>query len=360
MEQIILVINPGSTSTKLALYRSTEQTHSVSLHHSNAELARFSEIAAQKGFRQQVILEWLAGEGVPLESITAIVGRGGLLAPIPGGTYRINEEMVRHMAEERYGRHASNLGGLIAHDLGQRLGVPAYIVDPVVVDELTTLARISGNPRIERISIFHALNQKANAKKLAQLLDRPYEELNLIVAHLGGGISVGAHLKGKVVDVNNALSGEGPMSPERVGSLPTLGLVDYFFGQGLGKAELMKEFVGRGGLVAHLGTNDTREIVARMEQGDEQAKFYFEATCYQIAKEIGRISTVFCGIVDHIILTGGLAYSKELVDLIKPRVEFIAPVAVLPGENELEALALGALRVLTGTEDARDYAVEGG
>ncbi|HHT42842.1 MAG TPA: butyrate kinase [Firmicutes bacterium] len=359
MEHIVLVINPGSTSTKLAVYRDERQTHTTSLHHSNQDLARFSDIEDQKGFREKVIVEWLESEDIPLESLTAIVARGGLLAPMPGGTYHVNEVMVQHMAEGRYGRHASNLAGLIAYDLSQRLGIPAFIVDPVVVDELDPVARISGNPQVQRISIFHALNQRANGKKAALLLGRPYEELNLIIAHLGGGISVGAHKKGRVVDVNNALSGEGPFSPERVGSLPSRRLVHYFFDQHWTKGDLMKLFVGRSGLVAHLGTNDSREIVARMHAGDADAKFYFQAMCYQIAKEIGRASTVFCGNVDQIVLTGGLAHSTELVEELKPRVEFIAPVVVLPGENELEALAFGALRVLRGEEQARHYAVDG-
>ncbi|MDI9439338.1 MAG: butyrate kinase [Bacillota bacterium] len=356
MEHLILVVNPGSTSTKLAIYRNEVQIRTTSLHHSNQDLARFSDIVDQKEFRERVIVEWLEAEGVELSSLTAIVARGGLLAPIPGGTYRINELMVQDMAQGRYGKHASNLAGLIAYDLSKRLSIPGFIVDPVVVDELEPVARISGHPSLERISIFHALNQRANGRKAAALLGKPYEELNLIVAHLGGGISVGAHRKGRVVDVNNALSGEGPFSPERVGSLPTHALVNYFFEHGCTKAELMKEFVGRSGLVAHLGTNDSREIVARMQQGDEQAQFYFQAMAYQIAKEIGRISTVLCGIVDQIVLTGGLAHSPELVEEIRPRVEFIAPLLVLPGENELEALALGALQVLLGEASAKEYA----
>ncbi|HKM42430.1 MAG TPA: butyrate kinase, partial [Limnochordia bacterium] len=256
----------------------------------------------------------------------------------------------------RYGKHASNLAALIAYGLSQRLGIPSFIVDPVVVDELQSVARISGNPKIERISISHALNQKAIAQKMATSLGKRYDELNLIVAHLGGGISVGAHQKGRIIDVNQALSGEGPFSPERVGSVPTAGLVGYFFDHNLTKADLMKEFVGQSGLVAHLGTNDSRDIVLRMEQGDQQALFYYDAMCYQIAKEIGRISTVLCGIVDQIVLTGGLAYSSELVMRVKERVEFIAPVTAIPGENELEALALGALRVLTDQEEGLIYA----
>lgn len=355
MDQIILVINPGSTSTKLGVFKNKIQIHTTSLHHSSQDLAGFRDIADQKDFREKVTVEWLHGVGVSLESLTAIVARGGLLAPIPGGTYHINEKMVEELGGGRYGKHASNLAALIAYGLSQRLGIPSFIVDPVVVDEMQPVARISGNPKIERISILHALNQKAIAQQMASLLGKRYDELNLIVAHLGGGISVGAHQKGRIVDVNQALSGEGPYSPERAGSLPTDGLVHYFFDHHATKVDLMKEFVGRSGLVAYLGTNDSREIVPRIEQGDAEATFYYDAMCYQIAKEIGRISTVFCGIVDQIVLTGGLAYSAELVTRVKERVDFIAPVTVIPGENELEALAFGALRVLTGQEEARVY-----
>ncbi len=355
MDHIILVINPGSTSTKLAVFKNDTQTHTTSIHHSSSDLAGFSDIADQKDFREGVTVKWLESEGIALESLTAIVARGGLLAPIPGGTYTINDTMVNQLAAGHYGKHASNLAALIGYGLSQRLEIPSFIVDPVVVDEMEPVARISGNPSMERICIFHALNQKASAKKVAAILGKRYEDVNLIVAHLGGGISVGAHKKGRVIDVNQALSGEGPFSPERVGSLPTESLVHYVFDHGLTKAELMKEFVGKSGLVAHLGTNDSREIVARIQSGDEKAKFYFETMCYQIAKEIGRISAAFCGIVDQIVLTGGLAYSTELVEEVEQRVRFIAPVTVMPGENELEALAFGALRVLTGEEKAQEY-----
>ncbi|HBG02648.1 MAG TPA: butyrate kinase, partial [Firmicutes bacterium] len=235
MDQIILVINLGATSTKLAVFENETQTHGAKLHHSSSALAGFSDIVEQKEFREEVTVKWLTSEGIALESLTAIVARGGLLAPIPSGTYSINDTMVEQLAQGRYGKHASNLAALIAYDLSQPLGIPSFIVDPVVVDEMEPVARISGNPKIERICIFHALNQKANAKKVAHFLGRRYEDLNLIVAHLGGGISVGAHKKGRIVDVNQALSGEGPFSPERVGSLPTDALVHYVFDGGYGK-----------------------------------------------------------------------------------------------------------------------------
>lgn len=359
MQHLILVINPGSTSTKLALYRNTEQVNYVNLHHSNEELAPYNTIVDQRAFREELIERWLGEIGVPLSSLTTLVGRGGLLAPIPGGTYRVNETMVRQLEQAQYGSHASNLGALLAYDLSVRLNIPAYIVDPVVVDELMPVARKTGLPQIMRRSIFHALNHKANAKRLAVELGRRYDELNLIVAHLGGGISVGAHARGQVVDVNNALSGDGPFSPERSGSISPRVLIDYYFHTGMTKAEIMRKLIGNSGLVAHLGTNDGREIERRIEEGDLASRLCLEAMAYQVAKEIGKMSAVLSGEVDRIILTGGLAYSALLVSEICKRVEYIAPVRVLPGENELEALAFGAWRVISGEEQARDYGAEG-
>lgn len=355
LRQLILVINPGSTSTKLAVYRDSEELHSVSLHHSTEELAQFQEIVEQRSFRERVIIDWLDSLGIELNALTAIVARGGLLAPMKGGTYLINNLMVRQLEEGIYGKHASNLAALIAFDLGQRLAIPAYIVDPVVVDEMEPVAKISGSPGIERLSIFHALNQKASAKKAAELLGRPVGELNLIVAHLGGGISIGVHRRGQVIDVNNALSGEGPFSPERSGGLPTTALIDYFFAKRKSKEDLIRLFCGQSGTTAYLGTNDLRDITKRIEAGDAKALFYCQAMAYQIAKEIGRLSTVVLGKVDQIVLTGGLAFNPGFVEEIKQYVEFIAPLTVLPGENELEALAWGALRVLRKEEPARHY-----
>lgn len=355
MEQLILAINPGSTSTKLAVYQGESLVKSTNLHHSSEDLTLYSEVEDQRNFREKLIVDWLEQEGLALDSLTAIVARGGLLAPLVGGTYGINELMVEHLEKGTYGKHAANLAGLIAYDLSESLDIPAFIVNPVVVDELISVARYSGCPDIQRRSIFHALNQKASAQKAAKFLERPYNELNLIVAHLGGGISVGAHHRGKVIDVNNALTGEGPFSPERTGTIPADPLVNLFFDQGLSRAELVRKFTGKSGLVAHLGTNDLRNIVQRIDAGDEQAKLYFRAMAYQISKEIGRISVVLKGVVDGIVLTGGLAHSNGLVNEIRQCTEFIAPLIVLPGENELEALAFGALRVLQGQEVAREY-----
>lgn len=355
MKQRILVINPGSTSTKLAVYYDDFLFKSTSLHHLYEDLSVYKSFVDQREFRERLIGNWLKEENISFNELTAIVARGGLLAPMPSGTYAINKLMVEHLEQGTYGKHSANLAALIAYDLGSALKIPSFIVDPVVVDELTSVARISGIPGIERQSIFHALNHKASAKKIAKMLGKSYEKLNLIVAHLGGGISIAAHSKGQVIDVNNALSGEGPFSPERAGSLPTKQLINYFFEQSYSKNDLIATFAGKSGLVAHLNTNDTREIVKKIKSGNEQARFLFETMCYQIAKEVGRIATVLSGIVDQIVITGGLAHSNELIEYLRERVGFIAPITVLPGENELEALAFGALRVLTEKEEIREY-----
>lgn len=351
----LLVINPGSTSTKLAIYDGRQLHASITLNHSAAELAKFADIVDQIDFRTEALLSWLNEIEVCLTSITAVVCRGGLLKPIPSGVYLVNEEMAADLRTGKYGKHASNLAGLIGFGIGQRLDIPCYIVDPVVVDELQPLARISGHPKISRISIFHALNHKAMARRAAEQLGKPYAALKLIVTHMGGGISVGAHRYGHVIDVNNALNGDGPLSPERTGSLPTTALINYYFDQKVPLDELLRRFVGRGGLVNHLGTNDLREVQKRMEQGDERAQVVFRAMALQIIKEIGRASAVLNDDVDAVILTGGMAYSRALTDLITEYVQFIAPVIVLPGENELEALAHAALRVLRGLEKPRIY-----
>lgn len=356
----ILVINPGSTSTKIGVFENELQIHGVSLHHSTEELTKFTEISDQRWFREKAIIDWLVEHSVNLDSLTAIVARGGLLCPIPSGTYAVNEAMVHDLELGLYGKHACNLAALIAYDLSQKLNIPSFIVDPVVVDEMSPLAKISGTPGIKRASIFHALNQQAMAKKVAKILNRPYAELNLIVAHLGGGISIGVHQQGKVVDVNNALNGDGPFSPERTGTLPTTELIRYFFSKDFSTDTLIKRFSSKSGLVAHLGTNDSRVIVERIQAGEEKAQFYFEAMAYQIAKELGRAAAVLEGSIDSIVLTGGLAHSNKLTTLIKEYIEFLGPVIIMPGENELKALALGALRVLTGSERAAEYSPRGG
>ncbi|MBU3188539.1 butyrate kinase [Clostridium bowmanii] len=351
----LLIINPGSTSTKIGVYEDEKEVLVETLRHSSEEIGEFEGIFEQLNFRKDVILNVLKEKNFDINTLNAIVGRGGLLKPIEGGTYAVNDAMLNDLKIGVQGQHASNLGGIIANEIGKSLGVPAFIVDPVVVDEMMDVARISGLPEIERKSIFHALNQKAVAKRYAKEIDKKYEELNLIVAHMGGGVSVGAHKAGKVVDVNNALDGDGPFSPERAGGLPVGDLSKMCFSGKYTVEDIRKMINGKGGFVAYLNTNDAREVIAKVEAGDKKAKLVFEAMSYQIAKEIGKCAAVLAGKVDAIILTGGIAYGKETVEYIKERVAFIAKVVVYPGEDELLALAEGGLRVLNGEEMAKEY-----
>ncbi|WP_352419306.1 butyrate kinase [Proteiniborus sp.] len=351
----LLVINPGSTSTKIAIFDNENLVLEETLRHSNEELAEYSTIFDQYQFRKNIILEILEKKGIDISKLSAVVGRGGLLKPIPGGTYNVNDSMLEDLRKGVLGEHASNLGGVIAHEIASQLNIPSYIVDPVVVDEMEEIARVSGMIDIQRVSIFHALNQKAVARRFASENKKNYEELNLIVAHLGGGISIGAHKKGKVIDVNNALDGEGPFSPERSGGLPVGDLVKLCYSGKYSLDEMKKKIKGKGGLVAYLGTNDAKKVSEMVEAGDEKAKLVFEAMAYQIAKEIGSMSTVLEGQVDGIILTGGIAYNNMFTSWIKERVGFIAEVVVYPGEDELIALAEGGLRVLRGEEQAKEY-----
>lgn len=351
----ILVINPGSTSTKIGVFEDSNKIMEETLRHSAEEVGKYTKVADQFEFRKEVILNILEEKKIDINSLDAIVGRGGLLKPIKSGTYSVNDEMIKDILEAKNGEHASNLGGMIAKEIGDRLGIPSFIVDPVVVDELEDIARISGIPQIERVSIFHALNQKAVAKRYAKESGKKYEELNLIVAHMGGGVSVGAHEKGLVVDVNNALNGEGPFSPERSGGLPVAALMNLCFSGEYTKDDVKKLITGKGGVVAYLGTNDMKAVGEKMAAGDEKAKIIYEAMGYQTAKEIGACAAVLKGKVDQIILTGGIVYGKEMVEFIKERVSFIAPVIAYPGEDELLALAEGGLRVLNKEEEALVY-----
>ncbi len=355
MSYRLLALNPGSTSTKIALFEDETCVFKYSVSHDAAQVASFKRMIDQYDFRKQAILDALDAHGIELSSLSAVVGRGGMLKPIESGTYRVNDAMVDYVANARRGEHASNLGCVLAKEIGDAQGIPSFIVDPVAVDEMDDIARVSGMPDIKRDSLFHALNQKAVALKAAKDLGKPYDELNLIVAHLGGGISVGVHKKGRVVDVNNALDGDGPMSPERSGTVPLGPLYKMCFSGKYTLDDIKRKNYGKGGLVAHLGTNDGREIARRIENGDEHARFIYEAMCYQIAKEIGSCATVLKGDVDAIVLTGGSAHERLVVDAITERVSFIAEVLVYPGEDEMEALAFGALRVLQGVEDAKDY-----
>ncbi|MGQ9599516.1 MAG: butyrate kinase [Anaerolineae bacterium] len=358
----LLVINPGSTSTKIAVYEDEQPLFVETIQHSSQELANFPHILDQYDFRLQALMSLLEEKQIPLTLLSAVVGRGGLLQPIPSGTYLVNEKMVAELRRrDKIREHASNLGALLAQEVANRVGVPAFIVDPVCVDELDELARISGLPEIRRQSLSHALNLKAMARRAAQDLGRPYSELNLVVAHLGGGISISAHRRGRMVDVNQALDGTGPFAPERAGGLPVGDVVRMCYGvapyEGLNLTyeQMFKKLAGQGGLVAHLGTNSTIEVERRIQAGDEHARLIYEAMAYQIAKEIGAMATVLCGEVNAIVITGGVAHSQMLLDWIRERVAWIAPVLVYPGEDEMLALAQGALRVLRGEEQERVY-----
>lgn len=351
----LLIINPGSTSTKIGVYEDEKEVLVETLRHSSEEISKFEGIFEQLNFRKDVILNVLKEKDFDINTLDAVVGRGGLLKPIEGGTYAVNEAILNDLKIGVQGQHASNLGGIIANEIGKSLDIPSFIVDPVVVDEMIDVARISGLPEIERKSLFHTLNQKAVAKRYAKENGKKYEEVNLIVAHMGGGVSVGAHKAGRVIDVNNALDGEGPFSPERSGGLPVGDLVKMCFSGKYTLDDIKKKINGNGGFVAYLNTNDAREVIEKMEAGDEKAKLIFNAMGYQVAKEIGKCAAVLSGKVDAIILTGGIAYGKPTVDYIKERVEFIANVVVYPGEDELLALAEGGLRVLRGQEKAKEY-----
>ncbi|MDD8020442.1 MAG: butyrate kinase [Acidobacteriota bacterium] len=354
----ILVINPGSTSTKIAVYDDEVELFKTNISHPIEQVHKYARIIEQFNFRQEVILSELAKAGIPQASIKAVVARGGLLRPIPSGTYLVTDRMIEDLKAEVQGEHASNLGALIARSLASELNIPAYIVDPVVVDEMEDMARITGLPFIKRKSILHALNQKKVARQAAKDLGRSYEEVNFIVVHLGGGISVGAHQKGRIIDVNNALNGDGPFAPERAGSLPALDLVELCFSEKYTKAEIKKMLAGKGGVVALLGTNDMMAVEERIKAGDKRAELIAQAMAYNVAKWIGVMATVLKGQVDGVVMSGGLAYYRQFVDWIKDRCKFIAPFYVYPGGDEMKALAEGALRVLRGEEQAKIYEKE--
>jgi butyrate kinase len=337
------------------LFRDTEEILTETINHKIEDLARFNKASDQDLYRMEIIVRVLREKNVDLSQIKAVVGRGGLIRPIQGGTYTVNDEMVADLKKGVMGDHPSNCGGLIAYTISKSLECGAYIVDPVVVDEMQPIAKISGMPLIHRKSIFHALNQKAVGREIAGRINKSYSDISLIIAHMGGGITVGCHVKGRVIDVNNGLDGDGPFSAERSGAVPIGDLIQGCFTGEYTFSDMKKLVKGHGGMVAYLGTSDLREVEKKINDGDEKAKLVFEAMAYQIAKEIGAMSTVINGKADVIVLTGGMAYSNKLVELIRERVEFIAPVHVFPGEQEMKALALGALRVLKGEEKAKTY-----
>lgn len=352
----ILAINPGSTSTKVAVFENARPIFLKNMVHNPQELAKYEKITDQYEFRKNAILKEIQDSHIDISKIQAVVGRGGLLRPIKSGVYRINDRMKDDLKQAIFGEHASNLGALIADDIARQIkGCVAFIADPVVVDELEDVARYTGHPKFKRFSIFHALNHKAIGRAYARLINRKYEELNLIIAHMGGGISVGAHHYGKVIDVNQALDGEGPFSPERSGTLPAGALARLCFEEGITLEEIKKMITGNGGLMAYLGTNSAYEVELMASDGNEEARQIQDAMAYQIGKEIGALAAVLKGHVDAIILTGGISHNTMVVEYIKSMVSFIASVVIYPGEDEMHALAWNGLMVLKGDIAAKDY-----
>ena len=357
MSYRILAINPGSTSTKIAVYEDDQPILEKTLRHSPEELAPFPDIIDQYEFRKKIVLEALAEGNIAPETLSAIVGRGGLIKPVPGGTFKINEAMKRDLRNPNlWGRvHASNLGAFIADSIAKEYNIPGYIVDPVVVDEFEDIARISGIPEIKRNSLFHALNIRYISRLLARELNQTLEESNFIGVHMGGGISVAAIKNGRVVDVNNALLGDGPFSPQRAGTLPIGDLVELAFSGKYSHSELVKYLSKNAGWMAYLGTDNGIEVYNRIKNGDAYAKLITDAMCYKVAKEIGGCAAVLEGKVDAIFLSGGLSFNEYIVEQIKSRIQFLAPIYLYPGEKEMEALAQGGLRVLRGLEEAQEY-----
>ena len=350
-----LIINPGSTSTKIGVFEDETLLFEETLRHSTEEIASYASIVDQKDFRKQIILDLLKEKAFDIHSLQVVVGRGGMLKPIPGGTYAVSDGLLEDLKIGKQGQHASNLGGILAREIGDSIGVPSYIVDPVVVDELMPISRYSGVPELPRTSVFHALNQKAVAKRYAKEQGKAYDSLNLIVVHMGGGVSVGAHEKGRVVDVFNALDGDGAFSPERAGAVPTGALIKMCFSGEYTEKEVYNKVVGNGGFNAYVGTNDMRDVEKMVQGGDQKAAEVREAFIMQVAKNIGSMACVLKGQIDQIIITGGIAYDKVVVGGLKERAGFLAPITVYPGEDELLALAQGALRVMSGEEKAMEY-----
>lgn len=350
----ILAINPGSTSTKIAVYQNEDRLFVKSFTHTPEDLAPYHSILEQYDFRKNIIINELKKENMFFE-FNAIVGRGGLLKPISSGVYEVNDKMKTDLRNATM-QHACNLGGLLAQEIASLIpGCKSFIADPVVVDELDDISRVTGSPLISRLSVFHALNHKAIARKYARSVGKKYEELNLVVAHLGGGISIGAHRQGKIVDVNNALDGSGPFSPERAGTLPAGQLVSLCFSGKYTEQELRKMLNGKGGMVAYLGTTDVRDAVALIEAGDKKAELIVKAMTYTAAKEIGSMCVALRGKVDAIVLTGGIAYCDYVIENLMQQIGFLAPVSIFPGEDEMEALAFNGLAVLKGELTCTEY-----
>ncbi len=353
-KKYILTINPGSTSTKLAIFEEEENIITESIRHTAEELTPYTRIIEQKDFRTRLVMEFLERNNFGKGDFRALVGRGGILTPMESGTYRVTDEMTDYLSNNSL-EHAANLGAVIARSIGEVVDAPSFIVDPVVVDEMDEVAKITGIPEIRRKSLLHALNQKAAARIAAKSLDKGYNDCNFIVAHLGGGTSIGAHKRGRVVDVNNGLNGDGPFSPERAGTIPAWCLVELVNSGKYSLPEVKRLLTGKGGLVAHLQSNDAREVEKMIAGGDEYARQVYTAMAYTVSKEIGSLAPVLEGDIDAIVLTGGVVYNKMFVDMVKQRVRFLAPVILLPGEDEMKSLALGALRVLKGEEEPKTW-----
>jgi len=349
----ILALNPGATSTKIAVFDGDQVLLKTMVEHQGSSLDGFARVIDQLDYRRDLILSALQEAGIALDELDAVVGRGGLLKPIPGGTYAVNAALLADLGKGR--EHASNLGGVLADSLAGPLGIPAFIVDPVSVDEMEPEARLSGLPELPRNSFSHALNSKAVARRAAKEMGGTYADFNFVVAHLGTGVSITAHRKGRMVDVSGA-DEEGPFSPARAAGLPSMLLAKLCYSGKYTEKQMLDLLVGSGGLYAHLGTRDVREAERRAQDGDAQAAIVMKAMAYRIAREIGAMAAVLAGRVDRVLITGGIAYSERLVADVSARVAFIAPILVMPGEEELEALAEGALRVLRGEEPAKLYA----
>lgn len=352
----ILVINPGSTSTKLAVFQGEKCLFKKNIQHFIDELVLYPTIISQYEFRKDLILDALVKQGIDLGELKVVMGRGGLSYPLKSGIYEVDARMLTHVRKGVLGKHASNLGPILAHAIAKEIeGATAFIADPVVTDELLPISRISGHPRFERRSIFHALNQKAVSRMYSKSIQKKYNELNLIVVHMGGGVSIGVHEKGRVIDVNNALDGEGPFSPERSGTLPVGQLIEACFSGNFSEEEIQHMVVGEGGMVAYLKTNSMLDIEIEASNGNSEAKSLVDAFVYQVAKAIGEMATVLCGKVDAIIFTGGIANSKTIIELLTQKVCFIAKIVVYPGEDEMEAMALNARLLLSGELLAQKY-----
>ncbi len=350
-----LVINPGSTSTKIAVFEDEVLLHNETIRHSAKKLKKFDDISAQLPFRKKVILEFLKKEKINLNDLDGFIGRGGLMKPVKSGIYQVNEKMINDLSSGKYGEHASNLGGLIVKELADDVGKKAYIADPVVVDEMSSVAKISGLNGIQRKPLWHALNQKAVARRYAQSQGKKYEHMTLIVAHLGGGISVGLHKRGRVTDVNNALNGDGPFSPERTGGLPVAGVYELSFSGQYSLDQIKKLNHGFGGLVSYLNTSDAEEVSSMISEGHVLAKRVMKAMVYQIAKEIGGLYAVTRNNLDAIIITGGLAYNQDVLQQLLEYLDHLGEIVVYPGEDELEALNYNLLELQNGAQELKEY-----